>query len=205
MSLDRKLLTYAATAAAAALASAESAEGTIISHPGFAIGSGSTNNVNFDSSGNEEYQVGHRTGPNRVTLLKDSNALSTNAYVVTPANTQPASLVLGTIIGPASTYSTTYDGDLANQGTGTGNFTVDNVTGNPTYVGAKFQLGSGGPIFYGWIGVDINNATSLTGNVTGYAYENSGGSIAAGAVPEPSGLALLAMGAPFLLRRRRKA
>jgi hypothetical protein len=206
MQLDRKLMAYTAAAGAAiAAAGAESADAAIISSPGFTYASGSTNNINFDHSGAEEYQLGHRTGPFRVSLLKDSNALSTNAYAVTPANAQPAALTLGTIIGPSSTYSTTYDADLANQGTGAGNFTVDNVTGNPQYVGVKFQLANGGPTYYGWIGVDITNATDLTGQVTGYAYEDSGGPIAAGAVPEPSSLALLALGAPFLLRRRRRA
>lgn len=204
MNLDRKLTTYTAAAGAAiAAAAAESAGAAIISSPGFTVGSGSTNNINFDHLGAEEYQIGHRTGPNRLTLLKDSNALSTNAYAVTPANSTPAALAAGTIIGPASTYSTTYDADLSNQGTGAGNFTADNVTGNPQYVGVKFQLASAGPTYYGWIGVDITNSTDRTGLVTGYAYENTGGPIAAGAVPEPAGLALLALGAPFLLRRRR--
>lgn len=206
MNLDRKLLTYAVTAAAAGLVAAESADGAIIAHPGFTFGSGSTNNINFDNSGAEEYQLGNRTGPNRVSLLKDPSALSTNAYAVTPANAQPAALSGGTLIGPGLTFSTTYDADLANQGTGAGNFTVDNVTGNPQYVGVQFQLASGGPTYYGWIGVDITNATDLSGQVTGYAYEDTGGSIAAGATatPEPAGLALLALGAPFLLRRRRQ-
>ena len=203
MNLDRKLVAYAAAAAAAGLAAAKSADGAVIARPGFTFGSGSTNNINFDNAGAEEYQVVHRTGPNRVTLLKDSNALSTNAYAVTAANAQPAALSAGTIIGPSSTYSTTYDADLANQGTGLGNFTVDNVTGNPQYVGVKFQLASSGPTYYGWIGVDVTNATDLTGRVSGFAYDDTGGPIAAGAVPEPAGLALLALGAPFLLRRRK--
>ena len=107
MNLDRKLVAYAAAAAAAGLAAAESADGAIVSRPGFTFGSGTTNNINFDNAGAEEYQVGHRTGPNRVTLLKDTNALNTNAYAVTAANVQPAALPAGTIIGPSSTYSTT--------------------------------------------------------------------------------------------------
>src|SRR4051812_39372809 len=186
MNLDRKLMAYAAATAAGVTAASQSAEADIVARPGFTFGSGSTNNINFDNAGAEEYQLGHRTGPNRVTLLKDSNALSTNAYAVLPANANPAALAAGTLIGPASTFSTTYDADLANQGTGAGNFTIDNVTGNPQYVGVKFQLASGGPTYYGWIGVDITNATDLTGQVTGFAYDNTGAPIAAGAVPEPA-------------------
>lgn len=192
----------AAAGAVVAATGAKSAEATIIASPGFSFGSGSTNNIDFDHNGTEEYQLGNRTGPNRVSLLKDSNALSSNAYAITTANAQPAALTAGTLIGPALTYGTTYDADLANQGTGAGNFTVDNVTGNPQYLGLKFQLASGGPTYYGWAGVDITNATDLSGVVTGYAYDDSGNAIAAGAVPEPTGLALLALGAPFLLRRR---
>src|SRR3954454_25082628 len=122
MNLDRKLVAYAAATAAGVTAASQSAEAAIVFRPGFTFGSGSTNNINFDHSGAEEYQLGHRTGPNRVSLLKDNNALSTNAYAVTPANTQPASLTSGSTIGPALTYSTTYGADLANQGTGSGNF-----------------------------------------------------------------------------------
>src|SRR3954466_14670408 len=125
MNLNRKLAAYAAAVAAAGLATVGWADGAIIASPGFTFGSSSTNNINFDNAGAEEYQLGHRTGPNRVSLLKDSNALSTNAYAVLPANVNPAALAAGTAIGPTSTFSTTYDADLANQGTGVGNFTVD--------------------------------------------------------------------------------
>jgi MYXO-CTERM domain-containing protein len=208
MNLDRKLIAYAAATAAGMTAAAQTAEADIVVTQPTPVpfGSGATININFDEQGAEEYKLGHVTGPNRVSLLKDTNALSTNAYVVTPANIQPAALPAGFIIGPAATYSTTYDADLANQGTGAGNFTIDNVTGNPQYVGVKFQTTTGGPTYFGWIGVDITNATDLTGQITSYAYENTPDTaIAAGAVPEPAGLALLALGAPFLLRRRTPA
>ena len=205
MNLDRKLVAYAAGAAAAAtgLANADSADAAIISSPGFTFGSGSTTNINFDNAGNEEYVLGHRTGPNRVQLLKDNETIDANAYVINPANSSPAALAAGTVIGPASIYGSTYDTTLANQGDGSGNFAVDNIDGNPQYDGVRFQLAAAGPEFYGWIGVDITNSTDLTGRVTGFAYEDSGGAITAGAVPEPAGLALLATGAAFLLGRRR--
>jgi hypothetical protein len=204
MSLDRKMITYAAGAAAAGFAGVQSADAAIVSAPGFNFGNGSTTNINFDNSGNEEYVLGHKTSPdpNRVALLKDDQTLDSNAYVAEGG--VPAALALGDIIGPGSTFANTYDADLANTG-GTGNFTIDNVEGNPDYVGVKFQLADGGPTFFGYIGVDITNANTLAGRVTGFAYETSGESIAAGAVPEPVGLAMLALGAPFLLMRRRQA
>lgn len=205
MNLDRKLIAYAA-ATAAGMTAAEWAQAEIVLSTGFTFGSGSTTNINFDNTGNEEYVLGHRTGPNRVQLLKDDQTIDANAYAVLPGNTSPAALPFGTTIGPSSTFANTYDTTIANQGDGTGNFTIDNVTGNPQYVGVRFQLDSAGPNYFGWIGVDITNATDLTGQVTGFAYENiAGNPINAGAVPEPAGLALLALGAPFLLRRRTTA
>ena len=205
MHLSRKLAAYTAGAAAAGLAGAtESADGAIIVNEGFNFGVGSTTNINFDNAGNEEYVLGHRTGPNRVQLLKDDQTIDANGYVVNPGNNSPAALAAGTIIGPASIYGSTYDATLANQGDGSGNFTIDNINGNPQYVGVRFQLATGGPEYYGWIGVDINSS-DLSGRVTGFAYEDNGNPIAAGAVPEPSGLAMLALGAPFLMRRRRRS
>ena len=202
MNLSRKLAAYTAGAAAAGLAGAESADAAIVTRQGAPLTSGSTIDINFGGSPDDEYRINHSTGPNRVVLKDSEVATTTNAYV-RALNNAPAALAAGTIIGPQSDFSTSYDGTLRNQGTGEGNFTADNRADNPQYIGVQFQLEPGGTQYYGWIGFDITNASDLTGVVTGYAYEDSGGPIAAGAVPEPSGLALLALGAPYLLRRRR--
>ena len=71
------------------------------------------------------------------------------------------------------------------------------------FLGLKFDFI--GETFYGWVGVEVDQ-TDYTATVTGYAYEDTGGDILAGEVPEPSPLALLAMGATGVaaLRRRRK-
>ena len=204
MHLDRKLMAYAAGAAAAGFAGAQSADAAIVTRPGFAFGDGSTTNINFNNAGNEEYVLGHKTSPdpNRVALLKDDQTLDSNAYVADGG--APAALQLGDPIGPGSTFANSYDADLVNTG-GTGAFTADNIEGNPEYVGVKFRLVDGGPEFFGYIGVDITDANDFSGRVTGFAYEDTGGPINAGAVPEPVGLGLLALGAPFLLMRRRTA
>jgi len=204
MNLDRKLMAYAAATAAGVTVAAESAEAEIIFRPSFSYGSESTTNINFDNAGDEEYVLGHRTGPNRVMLLKDDQTLDSNAYV-TGLGGSPDALPAGALIGPGSTFGNGYDATLKNGGDASGNFTADNTVGNPQYVGVRFQLANGGPQYYGWIGVDITNSFDLTGQVTGYAYENNGEPITAGAVPEPAGLALLALGAPALLRRRQRA
>ena len=72
--------------------------------------------------------------------------------------------------------------------------------GEATYLGVRFDIGSG--YQYGWIGVEMDGATyELDAFAWGYETE-VGVSVPAGA-PEPGTLALLAIGAGALLRRRR--
>ena len=206
MHLSRKLAAYAAGAAAAGLAAAESADAAIIPNTTpKPIGSGATVDIDFEGNNVPEYQVLHgtqsATDPTRL-LLKDSPSdTTTNSYLRTTPNV-PTALTAGTIIGPSLNFGSEYAATLRNAN-GTGQWTPDNIDGNPQYVGVKFKLDVAGPEYFGWIGVDITDPVNLTGKVTGFAYEDTGGPIAAGAVPEPTGLALLALGAPFLLRRRR--
>ena len=202
MNFDRKLMAYVAGAAAAALVGNRSADATIVSHAGFDITSGSTNNLDFDSSGTDEYRIAHRTGPDRV-FLKDSTGTTTNSMVTAGDNT-PAALAFDDLIGPASTFAAAADSYLTNpEGTPTGQFSADNVAGNTQYLGLRFQFEGSAQTYYGWAGVDITNASTRTGQVTSYAYDNTGAAIRAGQVPDPSGLALLAIGAAATILRRR--
>jgi hypothetical protein len=76
------------------------------------------------------------------------------------------------------------------------------------YIGVEFTAAgnTSGTPNYGYIAFETTDDSStedLAGEVLGYAYETDPGvSITAGAVPEPSSLALLAMGAAGLLRYR---
>jgi len=73
-----------------------------------------------------------------------------------------------------------------------------------SYLG--FSFASGSNLFYGWARVSVNQAGGSF-IVHDWAYENSGGGIAAGAVPAPGALGLLAVGASGLglLRGRKRS
>ena len=88
-----------------------------------------------------------------------------------------------------------------------GNWTSDGQAG---YMPIKFRLDqesasglAAGSTVYGWI--EVERVDKNSGKILGWAYEDSGDSIQAGAVPEPNAFALLALGAAGLgtLRRRR--
>ena len=72
--------------------------------------------------------------------------------------------------------------------------------GLATYLGVRFDLGAG--FQYGWIGV-VRTGFELDAFAWGYETD-AGVPIAAGAVPEPSSLALLAFGAGAVTTRRRR-
>lgn len=56
---------------------------------------------------------------------------------------------------------------------------------------------------FGWVEITFGD-NSGSRAITAYAYENSGAGIAAGAVPEPTSLSVLALGALGLVARRRR-
>jgi hypothetical protein len=73
--------------------------------------------------------------------------------------------------------------------------------GTPTYLGVRFDLGGGNQ--FGWIGV-VRDGFQLDAFAWGYETE-VGVAIAAGAgIPAPGGLALIALGALGITRRRRE-
>ncbi|GAA5128375.1 PEP-CTERM sorting domain-containing protein [Luteolibacter yonseiensis] len=84
--------------------------------------------------------------------------------------------------------------------------------GADNYVAFRFTSAdvNGGAPVYGWARIELPPVENAEGNVKllGWAYEDTGAPIAVGAVPEPSGLALLALGAAgttaFHRRRRER-
>lgn len=84
--------------------------------------------------------------------------------------------------------------------------------GSDNYVAFRFTSAdvNGGAPVYGWARIELPALENAEGNMklVGWAYENTGAAIAVGAIPEPSGLALLALGAAgttaFHRRRRER-
>jgi MYXO-CTERM domain-containing protein len=122
-----------------------------------------------------------------------------------------ASLPSGFIIGPSpaapfnfgfstATGGTTEQGAPLGGGTSQGAWPL----GANGIVGFSFQ-DSVGNLRYGWARITLGQQPSDVFTLVDFAYENTGGTIAAGAIPTPGAAALLGVGALAGLRRRRRA
>jgi hypothetical protein len=79
-------------------------------------------------------------------------------------------------------------------------------SGTTGYVGFSFDPTSvaGVQTWYGWFQMAAGDNVAGDGRVIDWAYDNSGAPINVAAVPEPSSIALLAMGTAGLLALRRR-
>lgn len=124
-----------------------------------------------------------------------------------PANLNAGDALIGETFftggaGPLQMAYTAYD-----VGNNFGAFaSPDNNSG---FVGINFTSGGGDSVF-GWIRVtvtgDVTNANfnNASIDIDGYAYALTGTNIVVGQIPEPSSLALLALGATGLAFRRKR-
>jgi len=65
-----------------------------------------------------------------------------------------------------------------------------------------FRRVANGQTLFGWMSIFVGN-DMLTRSLTGIAFEDSGGSIVAGAIPGPGAIALFGLGGVLGARRRR--
>lgn len=155
--------------------------------------------INLDSAGQNEFAIAAFLSSVRVNPYnigpQASKALTSVSYYVN-------SFAAGASIGPASTEAG--GARFAGRQVGADFY---NFVGTDKYVGLKWDIG-GGNFNYGWARVDVSGANNGTATLFSFAYESTPNApIAAGAIPEPSSLALLAAGggAAALKRRRRTA
>jgi hypothetical protein len=212
---DRKLRAYTAAAGAAAgMTAAGAAQGAVVHTPGpFMVANTASFDVNFNGDGVADFSFNNQAGQKNFGRYYGNGTagLSGVATAQFGANsTRPAALNLGDLINGSRSYAAdpggnanTLAGDgLINTGTDDENRGYFPTDGTVKYAGVQFLVGS--DTFYGWVGIQLQDPANgnSTGTITDFAYENTPGQgIAAGAVPEPSGLALLALGAVGLLRR----
>jgi hypothetical protein len=146
----------------------------------------------------------------------NGTATGSTFFAVAGSNDDPAALNAGDLIGPTSTFGNTFDVDpgdsaeddavLLDAASGGGNFPAS--SGTTRYIGLRFAFrDTPSELHYGWIGLQNLDGTTGAGVVTDWAYESTPDTaITAGAVPEPTGLALLALGAAagVVVRPRRR-
>jgi hypothetical protein len=223
---EKKLIGYAAVASATAFAGGHTAQGALViasfnGVPGTGGQLVDSANNSFLSMGNDAVANVNGTGDAGVHLYVTNNKDKDSASYLTtgPASTGAlANLLPGTVLGATAPAGTAWENSLS--GTDNDIAYVDSVTGQqyvptanigvtpyhfslntPGYFGFFFTP-AGGPTDYGWglINYDKNGNESVT-----YAYDNSGAPVAVGAVPEPTSLSVLALGAVAMLRRSRTA
>lgn len=160
--------------------------------------------IDVDGGGPDFYFMWHNPGGGAL-RSGDGNGMGGASLGMSGVGSDVRNFAYGSAIGGANNWASS--GVFFEFKTGQGFYTTFNFSNvSPGYVGIK--LGSGN---YGWVHIDSIAADATSYHIDGYAYADGGVSINAGdgsgggsAVPEPSGLALLACGAAGIHALRRK-
>ena len=195
-----RLASYAAAAGLGAFGGVQDAAGAIVytDVPDVTITQGQGPiYLNLDNAGQNEFAIAAFQSSIRVNPYnigpQASKTLTSSTYYVN-------SFVPGAVIGPGANEAG--GARFAGRQVGADFY---NFVGIDKYVGLKWDIG-GGNFNFGWARIDVSGANNGTATLLSYAYESTPNApIVAGAVPEPSTLALLAAGggAMALQRRRR--
>jgi hypothetical protein len=169
-----------------------------------------TGTINFTSPISGELSINY--GIDGITLNKGT--ANKADYAANSLTLDPRALAAGESVQTAINFDSEKlkvdkSGILINpEGISTGEFTA---AAGERFIGVIFEIGQPVPVsYFGWIGFQTLNDSSnanLSGVITGWAYEDSGGDILTGSttsIPEPSSLALLAMGAAGLAAYRKR-
>jgi hypothetical protein len=117
--------------------------------------------------------------------------------VITGAD-QIVNLAPGTMIDGTSTFASAESGSTTHLGGGPLQFQL----ATPGYMGFAFQQNVGGPLYYGWLQLTINNASP--GIINDWAYESVAGVAIVTGIPEPGRAPLLFFGTCIAFFRRKR-
>jgi PEP-CTERM motif-containing protein len=191
--LAKRLASYSAAVGLGAFAGGHVADGAIIYvdlNPDLNVPAGtSAQHINVDGAGYNELALISTPSNQQFRGVYGgvdlTNTAKGNDYYV-------RSFDGGDAIGPGSAATT----GVGVMNSNAGNFGV----AGGSYGGFMFDMG--GQEHYGWVRMEISSSTLIAYD---FAYESAPGTaIVAGAVPEPSSLALLAAGAGGMAFRRRR-